>query len=53
MLNGLVHDLSWIRLAAPTTPWLCAMVSNLSGMLDARLWIDDTADCKIWVGHHH
>ncbi|GMN73157.1 hypothetical protein TIFTF001_054284 [Ficus carica] len=53
MLNGLVPDLSWIRLATPTTPWLCARVSNLPGMLAARLWRDDTADCEIWVGHRH
>ncbi|GMN41670.1 hypothetical protein TIFTF001_010900 [Ficus carica] len=47
MLNDLVHGLSWIRLAAPITPWLHATVSNLPAMLDARLWRDDTADCEI------
>ncbi|GMN28915.1 hypothetical protein TIFTF001_044292, partial [Ficus carica] len=53
MLNGLVHDLSWIGLAAPITPWLHVTVSNLLDMLDARLWRGDTADCEIWVGHRH
>ncbi|GMN26302.1 hypothetical protein TIFTF001_043980 [Ficus carica] len=53
MLNGLVHGLSWIGLAASTTPWLFATVSNLPAMLDARLWRDGAADCKIWVGHCH
>ncbi|GMN34662.1 hypothetical protein TIFTF001_048374 [Ficus carica] len=53
MLNGLVHGLSWIGLAAPTTPWLCPMVSNLPAMLDVRLWRNDTADCEIWVEHRH
>ncbi|GMN45128.1 hypothetical protein TIFTF001_014323 [Ficus carica] len=53
MLNGLVHGLSWIRLASLTTPWLCATVSNLPDMLDARLWRDGIADCEIWVGHRH
>ncbi|GMN63715.1 hypothetical protein TIFTF001_032784 [Ficus carica] len=33
---GLVHGLSWIGLAAPTTPWLRATVSNLSAILDTR-----------------
>ncbi|GMN66656.1 hypothetical protein TIFTF001_035725 [Ficus carica] len=30
-------------------PWLCAMVSNLPDILDARLWRDDIADYEIWV----
>ncbi|GMN59969.1 hypothetical protein TIFTF001_029062 [Ficus carica] len=47
MLNGLVHGLSWIGLVVPTTPWLCATVSNLLAMLDARLWRDGTADYEI------
>nr|GMN74402.1 hypothetical protein TIFTF001_053847 [Ficus carica]GMN74411.1 hypothetical protein TIFTF001_053849 [Ficus carica] len=34
MLNGLVHGLNWIGLAASTTPWLCATVSNLPAILD-------------------
>ncbi|GMN58473.1 hypothetical protein TIFTF001_027572 [Ficus carica] len=38
MRAGLVHGLSWIGLAAPTTPWLCTTVNNLPEMLDARLW---------------
>ncbi|GMN73096.1 hypothetical protein TIFTF001_054277 [Ficus carica] len=46
-LNGLVHGLSWIGLAASTTPWLCATESNLPALLDARLWRDGTADCEI------
>ncbi|GMN65396.1 hypothetical protein TIFTF001_034463 [Ficus carica] len=33
---GLVHDFSWIGLAAPTTPWLRVTVSNLSAILDTR-----------------
>ncbi|GMN26333.1 hypothetical protein TIFTF001_046049 [Ficus carica] len=53
MLNDLVHGLKWIGLAATTTPWLCATVSNLPAMLDARLWKDGTADCEIWVRHRH
>ncbi|GMN54000.1 hypothetical protein TIFTF001_023131 [Ficus carica] len=53
MLNGLVHSLSWIGLAAPITPWLHVMLSNLPAMLDARLLRDDTADCEIWIGHRH
>ncbi|GMN59499.1 hypothetical protein TIFTF001_028590 [Ficus carica] len=53
MLNDLAHGLSWIGLAATTTPWLCATVSNLLAILDARLWRDDTADCEIWVGYRH
>ncbi|GMN59524.1 hypothetical protein TIFTF001_028611 [Ficus carica] len=53
MLNGLVHGLSWIGLAALITPWLHAKVSNLQAMFDARLWRDGTADCEIWVGHRH
>ncbi|GMN65274.1 hypothetical protein TIFTF001_034338 [Ficus carica] len=50
---GLVHGLSWTGLAAPTTPWLRATVSNLLDMLDARLWRYGIADCEIWVGHRH
>ncbi|GMN21502.1 hypothetical protein TIFTF001_051133 [Ficus carica] len=46
MLNGLVHGLSWIGLAASTTPWLCATVSNLPAILDARLWRAGTAIVK-------
>ncbi|GMN58259.1 hypothetical protein TIFTF001_027379 [Ficus carica] len=34
----LVHGLSWIGLAAPTTPWLRATVSSLLAILDARRW---------------
>ncbi|GMN66802.1 hypothetical protein TIFTF001_035865 [Ficus carica] len=33
----LVHGLSWIGLAASTIPWLCATVSNLPAILEARL----------------
>ncbi|GMN68089.1 hypothetical protein TIFTF001_037145 [Ficus carica] len=44
--SGLVHGLSWIGLAAPTTPWLHATVrtlmlckvSYLLTMLDTRWW---------------
>ncbi|GMN72355.1 hypothetical protein TIFTF001_051992 [Ficus carica] len=38
MRAGLVHGLSWIGLAAPTTPWLRVTVSSLSTMYDTRLW---------------
>ncbi|GMN62284.1 hypothetical protein TIFTF001_031369 [Ficus carica] len=37
-MAGLVHGLSWIGLAAPTTPWLRATVSSLPVMYDTRLW---------------
>ncbi|GMN45081.1 hypothetical protein TIFTF001_014280 [Ficus carica] len=37
MLSGLVHDFSWIGLAAPITSWLRITVSNLPAILDARL----------------
>ncbi|GMN32928.1 hypothetical protein TIFTF001_003875 [Ficus carica] len=53
MLNCLVHGLSWIGLAAPITPWLHVTVSNLTDMLDVRLWRDGTVDCEIWVEHRH
>ncbi|GMN58489.1 hypothetical protein TIFTF001_027581 [Ficus carica] len=53
MLNDLVHGLNWIGLAASTTPWLCATVSNLPVILDARLWRDGAADCEMWDGHRH
>ncbi|GMN59522.1 hypothetical protein TIFTF001_028607 [Ficus carica] len=46
MSNSLVHGLSWIGLAAPITPWLYVTVS-LPAMLDARLWRNGTADCRI------
>ncbi|GMN66046.1 hypothetical protein TIFTF001_035119 [Ficus carica] len=36
--SGLVHGLSWIGLATPTTPWLRATVSYLLAMLDTRRW---------------
>ncbi|GMN57022.1 hypothetical protein TIFTF001_026136 [Ficus carica] len=36
--SGLVHGLSWIGLAASTTPWLRVTVSNLSVILDTRRW---------------
>ncbi|GMN60987.1 hypothetical protein TIFTF001_030058 [Ficus carica] len=36
--SGLVHGLSWIELAAPTTPWLRTTVSSMSAMYDTRLW---------------
>ncbi|GMN63689.1 hypothetical protein TIFTF001_032782 [Ficus carica] len=40
MRASLVHGLSWIGLAAPTTPWLRATVNNLSEMLmqDSGEW---------------
>ncbi|GMN36613.1 hypothetical protein TIFTF001_042474 [Ficus carica] len=28
-------------------------VSNLSAILDVRLWRDGTADCEMWDGHRH
>ncbi|GMN30294.1 hypothetical protein TIFTF001_044445 [Ficus carica] len=36
--SGLVHDLSWIGLAAPTIPWLRATVSSILAILDTRRW---------------
>ncbi|GMN59523.1 hypothetical protein TIFTF001_028617 [Ficus carica] len=36
--TSLVHGLSWIGLAAPTTPWLRATVSYLLTMIDTRRW---------------
>ncbi|GMN62987.1 hypothetical protein TIFTF001_032067 [Ficus carica] len=36
--SGLIHGLSWIGLAAPTTPRLHATVSYLLVMLDTRRW---------------
>ncbi|GMN66551.1 hypothetical protein TIFTF001_035618 [Ficus carica] len=51
--SGLVHGLSWTRLAAPTTPWLRATVSDLPAILDAILWRVGAADCEKWNGHHH
>ncbi|GMN65038.1 hypothetical protein TIFTF001_034112 [Ficus carica] len=36
--TGLVHGLSWTGLAALTTPWLRAKVSNLMAICDARRW---------------
>ncbi|GMN69390.1 hypothetical protein TIFTF001_038439 [Ficus carica] len=53
MLNGLVHGLSWIGLAASTIPWLHATVSSLPAILDARLWRDGAADCEMWDEHCH
>ncbi|GMN47222.1 hypothetical protein TIFTF001_016397 [Ficus carica] len=53
MRVGLVHSLSWIGLAALTTPWLRTTVNNVPEMLDARLWRSGTADYEIWVGYHH
>ncbi|GMN59315.1 hypothetical protein TIFTF001_028394 [Ficus carica] len=35
-LTGLVHGLNWTGLAAPSTPWLRATVSNLMAICDAR-----------------
>ncbi|GMN26284.1 hypothetical protein TIFTF001_040830 [Ficus carica] len=37
-ITWLVHGLSWIGLAAPTIPWLRAMVSSLLAILDTRRW---------------
>ncbi|GMN24974.1 hypothetical protein TIFTF001_040649 [Ficus carica] len=36
--SRLVYGLSWIGLAAPTIPWLCATVSSLVAILDTRWW---------------
>ncbi|GMN69110.1 hypothetical protein TIFTF001_038161 [Ficus carica] len=36
--SGLVHGLSWTGLAAPTTPWQRATVSNPTVLHDARQW---------------
>ncbi|GMN62190.1 hypothetical protein TIFTF001_031276 [Ficus carica] len=55
MLNGLVHGLSWIGLTASNIPWLCATVSNLPAILDARLyvpganpgWIEEDRDASL------
>ncbi|GMN73004.1 hypothetical protein TIFTF001_052108 [Ficus carica] len=51
--SGLVHGLSWTRLAAPTTPWQRATVSDLPAILDAILWRVGAADCEMWNGHRH
>ncbi|GMN51368.1 hypothetical protein TIFTF001_020512 [Ficus carica] len=45
---GLVHGLSWTGLAAPTTPWLRAKVSNLMAICDARWWIMAGQTVKSW-----
>ncbi|GMN20993.1 hypothetical protein TIFTF001_043216 [Ficus carica] len=52
-LNGLVHDLSWTGLVAPTTPWQRATVIDLPAILDAILWRVGAVDCEMWNGHHH
>ncbi|GMN74408.1 hypothetical protein TIFTF001_053850, partial [Ficus carica] len=51
MLNGLVHGLNWIGLAASTTPWLCATVSNLPAILDQdyREMALQTVKLMVWV----
>ncbi|GMN20154.1 hypothetical protein TIFTF001_043012 [Ficus carica] len=46
MLNVMFHGLSWIGLATPTTPWLCATVSNLLAIRDVRLWKAGTTTMK-------
>ncbi|GMN66059.1 hypothetical protein TIFTF001_035132 [Ficus carica] len=51
--SGLVHGLSWTRLAAPTTPWQRATVSDLPAILDAILWRVGAVGCEMWNGHHH
>ncbi|GMN70361.1 hypothetical protein TIFTF001_039404 [Ficus carica] len=48
--TGLVHGLSWTGLAAPTTPWLCATVSSLLAILDARRWGMTGLIVKLWDG---
>ncbi|GMN56908.1 hypothetical protein TIFTF001_026021 [Ficus carica] len=53
MLNVLFHGLSWIGLATPTTPWLCATVSNLPAIFDSILWKAGAADCEMWDGYRH
>ncbi|GMN60089.1 hypothetical protein TIFTF001_029187 [Ficus carica] len=44
--SGLVHALSWIGLAAPTTPWQRATVSKLIAILDTRQWSVAIQDCE-------
>ncbi|GMN54135.1 hypothetical protein TIFTF001_023276 [Ficus carica] len=49
-ITCLVYGLSWIRLAAPTTPWLRATVSILLAILDARRWGMAGLTVKLWDG---
>ncbi|GMN21891.1 hypothetical protein TIFTF001_045573 [Ficus carica] len=51
--SGLVHGLSWIWLAALSTPWLRATVSNLSAIFDARRWSVARLPVKSWDGNHY
>ncbi|GMN60167.1 hypothetical protein TIFTF001_029258 [Ficus carica] len=51
--TGLVHGLSWTRLAAPTTPWLQAKVSNLMTICDARRWSMAGRTVKSWDRNHY
>ncbi|GMN70153.1 hypothetical protein TIFTF001_039195 [Ficus carica] len=51
--SGLVHGLSWKWLAAPSTPWLRATVSNLSAIFDARQWSVARLPMKSWDGNHY
>ncbi|GMN21553.1 hypothetical protein TIFTF001_048896 [Ficus carica] len=46
--TGLVHGFSWTGMAAPTTPWLCAKVSNLMAICDARRWSMAGRTVKSW-----
>ncbi|GMN69665.1 hypothetical protein TIFTF001_038708 [Ficus carica] len=46
--TGLIHDLSWTGLAAPTTLWLRAKVSNLMAICDARRWSMTWQTVKSW-----
>ncbi|GMN19185.1 hypothetical protein TIFTF001_048592, partial [Ficus carica] len=44
--SGLVHGLSWTGLAAPTTPWQRATVSNPTVQHDARQWSMARQNCE-------
>ncbi|GMN25865.1 hypothetical protein TIFTF001_001092 [Ficus carica] len=46
--TGLVYGLSWTGLAAPTTIWLRAKVSNLMAICDARQWSMTGQTVKSW-----
>ncbi|GMN18816.1 hypothetical protein TIFTF001_046853 [Ficus carica] len=51
--SGLVHGLSWIELAAPTTPWQRTTVSDLSAIFDARRWSTAWLFVKCWDGNRY
>ncbi|GMN64353.1 hypothetical protein TIFTF001_033431 [Ficus carica] len=50
---GLVHDLSWTGLAAPTISWLRVTVSRLLTILNARWWGMSWLAMKLRVGDRY